>query len=89
MRDTIFYINRFKAMRKEIDFIIADLEEQAASECDWITQREASKLLGVCDATVSNWVKGGRFKPQDISCVGSKTYINKQAILNRRFAEGV
>lgn len=89
MKDIIFYINRFKAMRKEIDIIISDLEEQANEECDWITQREASVLLGVCDATVSNWVKGGRFMPQDISSIGSKTYINKKAILQRRFAKGV
>lgn len=87
MRDTSYFINRFKSLRRELDQVIAELEAQGP-EKEWISQREASQLLGVCDATMSNWVKGGRFLPQDISCIGSKTYINRDAITCRRFNNG-
>lgn len=78
-------LSRFKAMRDELNTLIDELESQTSSERDWVTQREASQLLGVCDSTVSNWVRGGRFLPEDISFIGKKVYVNRKAIENRRF----
>ena len=85
MRSTTFFLNRLKSIKQELEQLIEELEAQDKAEKHWITQREASKLLGVCDATLSNWVKLGRFLPQDISCIGRKTYINRDAITSRRF----
>lgn len=85
MRRTTFFLNRIRSIEQELKQLIEELEADENEEKHWITQREASKLLGVCDATLSNWVKLGRFLPQDISCIGRKTYINRDAITSRRF----
>lgn len=78
-------LSKFKSIRKELDSLIQELEKQASTERAWITQREASQLLGVCDSTVSNWVRAGRFLPEDVSCIGKKVYVNREAIEHRRF----